>query len=101
MLSIQLKVQQNNNKQNSRDTKDVSFKKNQNSCGNVAWDVQQNTAFRNDDLGNSLVVHWWGETGAQYLIGELRSWELWGVAKKKKRNDSFMLLLVFILFWTC
>lgn len=36
MLSIQLKVQQNNNKQNSRDTKDVSFKKNQNSCGNVA-----------------------------------------------------------------
>ena len=78
------------------------LKKKQNSCGNVAWDVQETTAFRNDDLGNSLVVHWLGEAGAQSLIGELRSWKLWGVAKKKKkRNNGFMLLLVFIVLWKC
>lgn len=80
-------MQQNNNKQNSRDTKDVSFKKKP----KLMWKCclrcfQENTAFRNDDLGNSLVVHWLGETGAQYLIGELRSWKLWGVAKKKKKK---------------
>ena len=65
------------------------LKKNQNSCGSVAWDVRENTAFRNDDLGDSLVGHWLGETGAQYLAGELRSWKLWGVAKKKKKKQQF------------
>ena len=49
--------------------------------------MQETTAFRNDDLGNSLVVHWLGEAGAQSLIGELRSWKLWGVAKKKKKKE--------------
>ena len=65
--------------------------------------MQETTAFRNYDLGNSLVVHWLGEAGAQSLTGELRSWKLWGVAKKKKkkRNNGFMLLLVFIVLWKC
>ena len=48
--------------------------------------MQETTAFRSYDLGNSLVVHWLGEAGAQSLIGELRSWKLWGVAKKKKET---------------
>ena len=82
-------MQQNNNKQNSRDTKDVSLKKKP----KLMWKCCLRCSGKY--CVDSLVGHWLGETGAQYLAGELRSWKLWGVAKKKKKKEKETTVLCF------